>query len=123
MVIDFNKKTFTEEEKEYMLHEACRLLEKYPNHIPIICGSQKVKFSKNKFLASKDLTFGQFIASLRTKTQNLKPEEGLFFMIQGRMVPVSTPLGLLYSQHKDNETEMLYIWVEKENVFGKLKKI
>jgi GABA(A) receptor-associated protein len=103
--------------------ESHRVLDKYPDRIPIICEksytrnqNQLPNIDKNKYLVSFDLTLGQFIYVIR-KRMNLRSEEAIFLFISNSIQPSSSTIGQIYHQYKDADG-FLYIQYAKENVFG-----
>ena len=110
----------------YTLHErwseSCRIIEKYPGKVPIICERSRMTSSdcpyidKNKYLISRDITIGQFIYILR-KRMNLPPEKALFLFVGGMIPPSSYMLGVIYDAYK-SEDGFLYITYSYENTFG-----
>lgn len=116
--IDYNKKNFTEEEREQMKTEANHILNKYPGYVPIICSSNKLKLEKHKYVVNRHLTFSEFVVSIRKKIVKLNEKEGLFFLANNIMVPLSLDIGNIYEQNKDKNTGILQIWISKENMFG-----
>ncbi len=103
------------------LIEANRVIEKYPDRIPIICerGSSSNNcpdIDKNKYLAPGDLTIGQFIYVIR-KRINIPAEKALFVFINGTIPPTSSTLYYVYSLHRDKDN-FLYMSYSFENVFG-----
>lgn len=116
--IDYNKKAFTEEEKDQIKVEANHILNKYPGYVPIICSSNKLKLEKHKYVVNRHLTFSEFVASIRKKIVKLNEKEGLFFLVNNIMVPLSLDIGTIYEQNKDLSTNILQIWISKENMFG-----
>lgn len=102
------------------LNESTRILEKYPDRIPIICEKNKndtcPQIDKKKYLVPFDLTIGQFIYVIR-KRLHLQAECALFLFIGGTIPPSSTLVGSIYEQHK-NKDGFLYVTYSKENTFG-----
>ena len=102
---------------KYSLHDryndACKILEKYPDRIPLICERSQIAsydcpyIDKQKYLVQKDLTIGHFIYVIR-KRMNLSPEKAIFLFINGFIPSSSQVLGNLYE----------YINYSLENTFG-----
>lgn len=116
--IDYNKKTFTKEELEQITIESTHILNKYPGYVPIICSSSKFDLKKHKYIVNRHLSFSEFVASIRKKIDKLSEKEGLYFIVNNVMVPLTLDMGTVYEQNKDPETGILRIWVLKENIFG-----
>lgn len=99
--------------------ETLRIIEKYPDRIPIICekiASTLKELKKKKYLIPCDFTIGQFIYVLR-QTLYLKSEEGLYLFINGIIPQTSLTLGDIYWHYKDIDG-FLYITYTIENTFG-----
>jgi len=105
---------------ELRTEEANKIIDKYPDRIPIIvekhnsCDYENLK--KTKFLSPKNLTLGQFVYIIR---QNIKltPEKAIFVTINGILPQTSALIIDLYETHKD-EDNFLYITYSSENTFG-----
>ena len=102
--------------------ESSRILQKYPERIPIICERSTFTTSdcpiidKNKYLVNIDLTVGQFIYVIR-KRLKLPAEKALFLFINGFIPSSSQRLGDIYYLYKDQDG-FLYITYSYENTFG-----
>jgi len=125
------EKTFIQEhpfEDRYL--EATRIMEKYPDRIPVICehaqqGNQLPHDPKKKFLIPKDMTVGQFVFVIRKRIQ-LPPEQAVFLFVvsQNRdgsldsiLAPTSHMIETVYKEYKDRD-RFLYFSAASENVFG-----
>lgn len=101
-------------------HESSRVLNKYPDRIPVICEKSKNckmdEIDKHKYLVPIHLTCGQFIYVIR-KRLNLSAEKAIFIIINGTIPPTSTNIAEIYYKNK-NEDGFLYITYTSENVFG-----
>jgi GABA(A) receptor-associated protein len=101
------------------LDESKRILDKYPDKIPIIVETNDKDLPtllKTKYLAPKDLTFGQFIYVIRGKL-NLPPEKALFMFVNNTIPATSDLVETVYNKQKDKDN-FLYITVNSENTFG-----
>jgi len=101
------------------LDESKRILDKYPDKIPIIVETNDKDLPpllKNKYLVPKDLTFGQFIYVIRGKL-NLPPEKALFLFVNNTIPSTSNLIETVYDKQKDKDN-FLYISVNSENTFG-----
>lgn len=100
--------------------ESSRVLEKYPDRIPVICerrsSSKMANIDKEKYLVPNDLTVGQFIYVIR-KRLHLPAEKAIFLFINGTVPIISRTLADLYETDKDIDG-FLYIMYSEENVFG-----
>jgi len=103
-----------------MSNEAQRILEKYPDRIPIILNKAKNSkiddINKKKFLIPKDLTVGQFLFVIRKKI-NLKPEIAVFLFTNNSIPSTNEMIGNLYANNK-SEDGFLYMEYSGENTFG-----
>ena len=104
------------------LDEARRVLNKYPDRIPIICERSLTAtidcpiIDKRKYLVPRDLTMGQFLYVIR-KRLRLLPEKALFLFVNGTIPPTTSLINEVYNRHKDDDG-YLYISYAQENTFG-----
>tara|TARA_B110000208_G_C11790258_1_gene437199 strand:+ start:391 stop:741 length:351 start_codon:yes stop_codon:yes gene_type:complete len=106
---------------EKRLEESTRIIEKYPDRIPIIVErSEKCTeikdIDKNKFLVPKDLTCSQFYYIIR-KRLNVNQEQALFFFCDNILHSNNTIIDTVYNNSK-NEDGFLYFIYSAENTFG-----
>ena len=104
------------------LDEANRVLEKYPDRIPIIVERNTKTHNslpvidKKKFLVPNDLTVGQFVYVIRKRIK-LSPEKAIFLMVNSVLPQTSMLMSDLYAQYKHDDN-FLYITYSSENTFG-----
>ena len=104
------------------LNESTRIMDMYPDRLPIICerfekASRDCPFiDKKKYLIPNDLTVGQFMYVIRNRLK-LPPEKALFLFIDDTIPTTSQCLDLIYRLHKDKDG-FLYISYTFENTFG-----
>lgn len=103
------------------IEEAERVLEKYPDKIPIIVNiSNKCKelspLEKKKYIVPSDMTVGQFIYIVRKKIK-LSPGQALYFYCNNTIQPNSSTLKSVYEKNR-NENKFLYIYYSTESTFG-----
>lgn len=102
--------------------EACRVIQKYPDRVPVVCERNLQStlncpnIDKKKYLVPKDFTLGQFMRVVRNRLR-LAPEKGLFLFIGNRMPSMSSQMIQVYNSYV-NEDGFLYITYDLENVFG-----
>jgi GABA(A) receptor-associated protein len=99
--------------------ETRRVLQKYPDRVPIICekANRNVPDLDNKkYLVPSELTVGHFMFVIR-KRMKIRPEEAIFLFVGNNIPPSSYNIGDLYHQYKDNDG-FLYMQYSKENTFG-----
>ena len=105
---------------EDRLKESIKILEKYPDRIPIIVEKNKNckinNIDKNKFLVPSNMVLTQFIYTIRKRIK-LDSSEALFFFINDNVVTNSSTILELYNIHKDKDG-FLYIIYNSENTFG-----
>jgi GABA(A) receptor-associated protein len=103
--------------------ESLRILNKYPDRIPVICErARDVKatvpiLDKKKFLVPADLTVGQFIYVIRKRMQ-LTPEKAVFVYVGNNVLaPTAAIMSQVYDAHKDDDG-FLYVFYAGESAFG-----
>lgn len=99
--------------------EADRILQKYPDRIPIIVEPSNgcnIEIDKKKYLVPRDLSMGQFLFVIR-KRLKLPAEKALFVFVGSSVPSSSTMLSLLHDQFADNDG-FLKTTFSEENVFG-----
>ena len=104
---------------EKRLEESKRILDKYPNRIPVICeriSNNIPKQVSKKYLCPDDLSLANFMYVIR-KRMNLSSEKALYLFINNKLVPCSQLLGSIYEAEK-NEDGFLYINYAGESTFG-----
>jgi len=105
---------------EERLSESNRIIEKYPDRLPIIVERKNTcklnNIDKNKFLVPSDMALTQFIYIIRKRIK-LNSAEALFFFIENNVPVQSSTILELYNIHKDKDG-FLYIIYNSENTFG-----
>ena len=101
--------------------ESSRIIEKYPEKVPIICekyskDKSTYTIDKNKFLAGGDLTMGQFVYVIRKRIK-IKSTEGLYLFIDNTLLPNTELLSNIYNKYKADDG-FLYVQFSLENTFG-----
>ena len=99
-----------------------KLLEKYPDRIPVVITRSKNKsdiddIDRNKFLVPSDYTIGQLVAVIRKRIK-IKPHQAIFVFIDNKLPAVSSTVAEVYSKYKDPNDGMLYVTYSGENTFG-----
>ena len=111
---EYSKKPFNKR-----IHEAERIIAKYPDRIPIICQRSDKNvpiIDKEKFLVPKDLTLGQFMYVIR-KRISLPPEKAIFLFINNKLFPTSSLIYTIYERNRSSD-KFLYVSYSSENTFG-----
>ena len=103
------------------LAESSRVLEKYPDRVPIIVNRCKhtrdiPEIDRKKYLVPKDLTVGQFMYVIRKRIK-LSPEKSIYLFVDNTIPPVSQYISTIYEHHKNNDN-FLYIKYSGESTFG-----
>ena len=105
---------------EERLEESKKILEKYPERIPIIvekqCKSDIPEIDKRKFLVPSDITVGQFIYIIRKRIK-LQPEKSIFVFINNILPPPASNMCDIYNKYKC-EDGFIYVTYAGENTFG-----
>ena len=126
MKFDYNKKEFTQEEKEILLKESKALLEKYPERIPLLVqlDSNVLKLEKHKFLVNDDININYYIDVLKTKLIHINSNDSLTISLtkfnddgtktMTRIKPQSKLLKEFYQENKDPSTGMLIFTVSRQ---------
>jgi GABA(A) receptor-associated protein len=102
--------------------ESTRLLEKYPERIPVIIErSENSKhltiIDKNKYLVPKDLTMSQLLWVIR-KRMRIRKEQTVFLLSESGIAFNGTDhISSVYENNKDLDG-FLYLRYANENTFG-----
>ena len=134
MKFDYNKKEFTQEEKDILLKESSTLLEKYPDRIPLLVqlDSNVLKLEKHKFLVVEDINVNYYIDVLKSKL-NANANDSLIISVTKfnedntrtltKVKPQSKLLGEFYKENKDPSTGMLILTVSRQTTAKWVTKI
>ena len=80
-----------------------------------------IELKNKKYLASKDMSFGQFLYKIRQSFIKIKPEEALFcYVLKDKfevLVPVSQLLSQLQQEYAQKNGEV-HLVLRSEEVFG-----
>jgi len=105
---------------EERLSESNRIIEKYPDRLPIIVERKNTcklnDIDKNKFLVPSDMVLTQFIYIIRKRIK-LNSSEALFFFVNNILCNNSQSMIEIYNLYKDKDG-FLYIEYSSENTFG-----
>lgn len=105
---------------EKRLEEASRILEKYPERVPIICEritTNIPEIDRKKYLCPRDLSIANFMYVIR-KRLKLSSEKSIYLFINDKIMPAtSSLLGVIYENHKHKDG-FLYISYGGESTFG-----
>ena len=116
------KKNTTVEER---MLKSYKMKTMYPDRIPVIIEMSPSSSSfkqytnpmpKIKYLGPRDITMSQFVKIFREKIK-MDASKALFFFINNKLFPMSSPIGNIYDSDKD-EDGFLYIEFCEESTFG-----
>lgn len=101
--------------------ERTTILEKHPDHIPIVCERSAKATSlpistKIKYLVPNNINSADFIHILRQRIK-LAPEQAMFLIVNSKIISGTQPLSAIYEKNKDIDG-FLYITYAGENTFG-----
>eukprot|EP00397_Hematodinium_sp_SG-2012_P033836 GEMP01036212.1.p1 GENE.GEMP01036212.1~~GEMP01036212.1.p1 ORF type:complete len:130 (+),score=21.12 GEMP01036212.1:119-508(+) len=109
---------------EKRANECKKILERYPNRIPVVCEAipnaktTLPPLEKKKFLVPQKMVLGQFSVVIKNQLRVENSTVSLYFSLKDRSSPVSTtPLHNLYSRKK-SEDGFLYLYFSEETAFG-----
>jgi GABA(A) receptor-associated protein len=107
--------------------DAIRVLERYPDRIPVVVECENTRHSKallhnldkQKYLVPKDLTVAQFLYILRRRCK-IDSKTGLFIFFNKHLEPAGKFMGDVYLNHHDDDDRFLYATLGGESTFGLL---
>lgn len=113
--------TFASNDRLEHIKKSQHILEKYPDRVPLIIGPSKndrvlYPIDKSKYITPRDLTLGQLQQIIRKRIR-FPPEKALFMFINNKLFPITSMIGQIYDEHKDDDG-FLYIIYCQENTFG-----
>ena len=95
---------------EKRLNESKRILEKYPDRVPVICeriATNIPQVDRKKYLCPGDLSLANFMYVIR-KRMHLTPEKALYLFVNDKMIPCSSLLSTVYDAEKSRRWFSLY---------------
>ena len=116
--MSFKQKHAFEKRKD----EAHRILQKYPERIPVICvkdpRSRDIPdIDRKKYLVPADLSIANFMYVIRKRIK-ISPEKSIYLFVDNTVMPATAQLlSALYEEHKDQDG-FLYITYAGESTFG-----
>ena len=118
MKADFKFKELDLEERK---KEASKILNQYPNRVPIICEPEpnsNIPLNKNRYILPNDMTVNQFIFLIRKKID--LNDKYAIFLITTKNVTLSGDISLkeVYNTYKDKQDNFLYIYCASEMIWG-----
>jgi GABA(A) receptor-associated protein len=115
IIAKFQKKHSFEKRKS----ESFRILEEYPNRVPIICeriNNDIMELDRKKYLVPNDLTMGNFMRVIR-KRLSVAPEVAIYLFVNTKIIPTSMIMDSIYDKNKHDDG-FLYIYYSGESTFG-----
>lgn len=105
---------------EKRLEESSKILEKYPERVPIICEritSNIPDIDRKKYLCPRDLSIANFMHIIRKRIK-LSSDKSIYLFINEKTIPItSSLLGVIHNNYK-HEDGFLYISYGGESTFG-----
>ena len=104
------------------LDESTRIMEKYPDRVPIICekwgnDSEIPDIDRKKYLVPMDLSIANFMYVIR-KRLKVSPDKGIYLFVNDHIMPTTSSLvSQYYEQYKDPDG-FLYVAYSGESTFG-----
>ena len=96
------------------------LPKKFKGRVPVVLNKGNgavIEVEKGRFLINKDTTIGQFMFTLRKKNK-IAPTEAIFIFCNNVLPPSNSTMIDLWTEHRDEEDDVLYLSISKENTFG-----
>ena len=93
---------------------------RFKGRVPVVLNKGNgaiIELEKGRFLVNKDTTIGQFMCMLRQKNK-ISPTEALFVFCNNVLPPTGSSMLELWNDHHDDEDDILYLTISKENTFG-----
>jgi len=93
---------------------------KFNGRVPVVLNKgigAPIKLEKGRFLVNKDTTISQFMFMIRQKNK-MDPTEAVFVFCNNVLPPSNATMLELWTEHHNEEDDILYLTVSKENTFG-----
>jgi hypothetical protein len=118
-----NNKYKSENDLSKRIENFNRLKSKFPDKIPIIIQSlnNTITFHKNKFLIDDNLNLSALMYNIRKQIILNNTEAFYLFTSSSNLLNHQSSIIEVYENYKDKEDGFLYLFLEKENTFGKIK--
>lgn len=114
----FKKDYWREDNVQKRKQHIQKKMQENPNVVPVIIKSKNIKIASEKLLIYKQLNMIDLQAIIR-KREKLKEYEAVFLFVNGNTIVKATNLVQdVYKEYK-KEDDILYVFVSKENTFGK----
>lgn len=95
---------------------SARIINNYPDRVPVIVESNDIKLDKHKYLAPNDMTFAKFQMELRTHAPDVGAHEAMFCFVDKKMAVSAHMLNQTYSQHKDDDGFLYVVLSTKDKL-------
>jgi len=109
------------EDFEKDVSESQRIVAKYPEYVPVIVKSKKIKLKKRKFLVPKDVNISYLLIAIRKHIENVKHDTGIFIFCNNNLLGSNSMMGEIYEKYVcgiQTKNLFLYIDINTENTFG-----
>ena len=109
------KFTLDNPDVEKRKNECEKIINQFPDKIPIICEKDPecreiADIDKTKYLVSSNLTVAQFSFMIRKKLNVKEEEKAFYLLVNGKYnLTGDIPLSQVYENHKNPEDGFLYI--------------
>ena len=116
MISDFEKKYPLEKR----IKESQSMYKRYPSRIPIIVypiDDKQPKIEKNKYLVPNDLTFCQFMYTIKKYLKTKENEAIFIFTHNNNLIPSNWLMSEVQDKYK-KEDNYVYLFYSLENTFG-----
>jgi GABA(A) receptor-associated protein len=107
---------FKKQKMENRISMCDKIILLHLNKLAIILDSKNIKLEKHKYIVPNNITIAQFLYTLRNRI-SLNSSESIFLFHKTHLIDPGQDVKIVYEKYKD-EDGFLYLFVEKENVFG-----
>ena len=109
------RKNFSKEERQ---DECKRILEKFPDRIPVVIDIEGggLHLPRRKYLVERDMLFINFAHIIRQRLK-VSPNESLFFFCENSIPQQTHTIQQVFNEKK-SEDGFLVLTIMKENTFG-----
>jgi hypothetical protein len=96
-----------------------RVLQKYPDRIPVILNPVNIQLDKCKFLILRESTFGHFVSYIiEHHLPKSSCKKGYYFFTKNNtLIPISKLMNTIHGEYCDDD-KVLRITIREENTFG-----
>ena len=93
---------------------------KFKGRVPVVLNKGTgdiTELEKGRFLINKNTTLGQFMSVMRRKNQ-ISPTQAIYVFCSNILPRSNATMLDLWSEHHDEEDNILYLTYSTENTFG-----